>query len=231
MRVLAVDTTSAHSSVAIVGDDGVLGVSGFRAPRPRHSENLLPAIHELLARVELSLQDLDAFCVARGPGSFSGLRIGIATMAGLGYAVDRPVIGFSALDATAHHYRHHQGVIAVLLEAYRSEVYGASYRSDGRRCLELGRAICAPAESFVRELSEAPSLVVGSGIARNRALIREVSADAVIAEPGMFLAEAVGRLGCDRLGEGDVDTSAELQALYIRAPEAERNRMGAAKES
>ena len=110
MKILAVDTTSLAGSVALLEDDVLRGLVGFSTV-PGHAERLLPTVDSMLAGLSLSLSDLDGFAVAVGPGSFTGLRIGISTVEGLSYSTGRPVVGISSLEATAHRYRYRPGWI------------------------------------------------------------------------------------------------------------------------
>ncbi len=236
MRVLAVDTTSAHGSVAVVEDGALIGVAGFRAARPRHAEDLLPTIELVLAHTGSALSELDLLAVAAGPGSFVGIRIGIASIAGLAYALDIPALGVSALDATAHSVRHHQGVVAAILEAYRGEVYGAVYRADGRAAEPVGGPSCAPLESLIESFAEKPTLVTGHGTPSRAASIAKMLPGVLIAEASPFLAESVARLGALRFSSiqrtrdnpdepgrpGELAT--DIAPIYVRPSEAERRR-------
>lgn len=229
MLVLAVDTTSAHGSMALLDADALRGVLAFRTAHPRHAESLLPSMDYLLAQVGVELHDVEGFAVAVGPGSFTGLRIGIAAVEGLAYSLERPVVGVSALEATAFRYRHRRGMLAAALEAYRGEVYGASYRSDGERIEPASEPTCLPPTDFLDSLPEPPELIAGSATVRYHDVLEAHLPDTVtIAEPSLFIAEEIARLGAAELGAGKHAPLGGLDALYIRPSEAERNR---AKES
>ncbi len=223
-RVLAVDTTSAHGSLALLEDEELIGVLGFWTARPRHAENLLPSIEALLAGVEKRLQDVEAFAVAIGPGSFSGLRVGIAAVEGLAYALDRPAVGVSTLDATAHRFRRRRGLIVALAGAYRGDVYGRSYTSDGERTHPLGEPLCVAPERFLDELPKRPQLIAGSAILKYRALLEaRYPAGVALEEPSLFIAEEVARLGAEKLARGERAPLGGLHALYIRPSDAQLN--------
>ena len=223
MRLLAVDTTSPQGSVAILEDDRLVAHFGARTARPKHAETLLPAIHNLLDEAELALADLDGFAVARGPGSFVGIRIGLATVAGLAYALDKPVVPVSSLDAAAHGHRRWVGTVVALLDAYRGEVYACAYDADGVRAVPRSEPSCETARAFLDRLDEPPRIVVGNASLSHREVIEDVFPSGVAREtPGFFLAESVGRLGIDALESGASTPLSELDALYVRAPEAER---------
>jgi tRNA threonylcarbamoyladenosine biosynthesis protein TsaB len=224
MRVLAVDTTSAHGSVALVEDGDLEGLIGIREKTPRHAEVLLPTIDHLLRSLTLKLEDIDGFAVAVGPGSFTGLRIGIAAVEGLSFATGRPAAGVSALEATAFRFRYLDGLIVSLIEAYRGEVYGAAYRAhEGVLHLEAGPS-CTSAAAFLDSLPRPPALVAGSAILRHRAAVESRIPSAGLADPSFFISEEVARLGLAKLARGGRAPLGSLAPLYIRPAEAERGR-------
>ena len=229
MLVLAVDTTTtatgAHGSLALLDDHALRGVMAFRTAQPRHAETLLPSVDYLLAQVEAKLDDVQGFAVAVGPGSFTGLRIGIAAVEGLAYTLERPAVGVSTLDATAFRYRHRRGLLVALIEAYRGEVYGAAYRSDGESIEPASEPTCMPPKDFLDSLVEPPELVAGSATVRYRDVLDAHLPETVtLAEPSLFIAEEVARLGACKLEAGERAPLGGLDALYIRPSEAGRNR-------
>ena len=225
MRVLAVDTTGAHGSVAVVGGGELEGLIGIRETSPRHAESLLPAIDHLLRRLSVELEDLDGFAVAVGPGSFTGLRIGIAAVEGLSFATGKPAAGVSALEATAFRFRYLDGLIVSMIEAYRGEIYGAAYRARaGDLHLEAGPE-CTGAARFLASLPEPPpSLVAGTGLLRHREEVAIHAPGAFLAAPSLFIGEEVARLGVAMLEAGEAAPLGSLAPLYIRPADAERNR-------
>jgi len=224
MRVLAVDTTGAHGSVAVVSGGELEGLIGIRETRPRHSERLLPAIDHLLRLLSLKLEEVDGFAVAVGPGSFTGLRIGIAAVEGLSFATGKPAAGVSALEATAYRFRCLDGLVVSLIEAYRGEIYGAAYRARrGVVQLEVEPS-CTSASRFLESLPEPPLLVGGTGILRHREAIEIHAPGAFCADASFFIGEEVARLGAARLGAGEAAPLGSLAPLYIRPAEAERDR-------
>jgi tRNA threonylcarbamoyladenosine biosynthesis protein TsaB len=224
MLALAVDTTSAHGSIALLDDDALRGMAGFRTAQPRHAESLLPSVDDLLAHVGAELADVDGFAVAVGPGSFTGLRIGIAAVEGLAYSLDKPAVGVSALDATAFRYRHRRGLLVAMLEAYRGEVYGATYRSDGEAIEPASEPVCMPPKEFLESIPATPELIAGTATVSYRGVVdAELPERVTVAEPSFFIAEEVARLGAKHLEAGQRAPLGGLDALYIRPSEAERN--------
>ena len=220
MLVLAVDTTSAHGSLALLDGDALRGAMSFRTAQPRHAESLLPSVDYLLAQVEVKLNDVQAFAVAVGPGSFTGLRVGIAAVEGLAYTLDRPAVGVSTLDATAFRYRHRRGLLVALIEAYRGEVYGASYRSDGESIEQASEPTCMPPKDFLESLADSPDLVAGSATVRYRDVLdAHLPENVTVAEPSFFIAEEIARLGTRKLEAGERAPLGGLDAFYIRPSE------------
>jgi tRNA threonylcarbamoyladenosine biosynthesis protein TsaB len=169
----------------------------------------------------LRLEDIDGFAVAVGPGSFTGLRIGIAAVEGLSFATGKPAAGVSALEAFAYRFRHVEGLIVPLIEAYRGEIYGAAYRARrGELRLEIEPS-CMTAPAFLDSLLEPPSLLAGTAILRHRDAIEPHARNAFIADSSFFIAEEIARLGSARLEAGDAASLGTLAPLYVRRAEAE----------
>ena len=147
LRILAIDTTSGACSAALY-DDGAVCDRFFRAERD-HTRRLLPMVDEVLAEGEISLSQLDALAVSRGPGSFTGLRIAISCAQGLAFAADLPVVPVSSLAALAAgavranpHWR--DAPVLAVLDARMQEVYWGVYRSDAPNLSVLPEAVAGP---------------------------------------------------------------------------------------
>lgn len=126
MLILAIDTTTSVCSVALAKDDRLLGEISTDLPRT-HSQRLMPMVETLFAETATKPEDLELLAVTRGPGSFTGLRIGIATIKGMGLALDLPVTGLSTLQVLAHNFS--QGLVCPVLNARLAQVYTALYRT------------------------------------------------------------------------------------------------------
>jgi tRNA threonylcarbamoyladenosine biosynthesis protein TsaB len=225
MKLLAVDTTSRAGSVALLDGSELRGLVGF-AKAPGHAETLLPTIDTLLQGCEVELSEVEAFAVVTGPGSFTGLRIGISTVEGLAYSTRRPVVGVSSLEANAHRYRFRSGWVAPFLDARRGEVFGALYRSDGKGLETVVDPVCEAPERFLARLpSEPPILFAGSGLhAFGELLSSTMGERLLLGEPNAFLAEDVARIGLARHQEGKQAPLGGLRAIYLRPSDAEKAR-------
>jgi tRNA threonylcarbamoyladenosine biosynthesis protein TsaB len=218
VRVLAVDTTTARESVALVDAGLVLGE--VRLQPAIHSVRLLPSVAFLLEALGLSPADVDGYAVAAGPGSFSGLRVGISTVQGLALASDRPCVGISALDALGARAAGTAEIIVALMDAYRGEVYGGIYDAEGRPRSEPRAAPVA----LILETVPDGAAFIGDGAERYRSEIAGARPGAVFPRRGLFLAGTVARLAEERLAAGQGVRASELRPLYLRDAGAGKRR-------
>jgi tRNA threonylcarbamoyladenosine biosynthesis protein TsaB len=230
--VLALDTTTPTGSVALIEDDRV-DEERRGDPSRTHAERLPGEILSVLDARGLRAGDVDLFAVASGPGSFTGLRIGIATIQGLAFVHRRPVVGVSALDALAWAAADRatpDTLVAAWMDAHRREVFSALYRVAEAAPFALDRlaeidaaAVGDPSATLARWMARgaSPSVFVGDGALRHEAVIRAGGAkDAVIVSPPP-LAGVIGRLARARAQAGQAVTPAGIRPLYIRRPDAE----------
>lgn len=233
MRVLALDTTTANGSVALVDDDRV--VEERRGDRSRtHAERLPGEMGALLEAHGLQWRDVDVFAVASGPGSFTGLRIGIATIQGLALTTGRPVVAASALDALAQCASAEADagtLVAAWMDARRRDVFSALFRIttapifDPERLDEIDApAVGDPAATLARwasRVNRARVVFVGDGAALYRDTIERCWAPPqdIVAAP--VLAGGIGRMALARAKRGETSDPAAVQPLYVRRPDAE----------
>jgi tRNA threonylcarbamoyladenosine biosynthesis protein TsaB len=233
MLVLALDTTTRGGSVALVDDDRVVGERPGDESRT-HAERLPREITDLLSASGLRTGDIDVFAVASGPGSFTGLRIGIATIQGLAFVHGRPVVAVSALDALGHigsvHARRAKAlpVVAVWMDAHRGEVFSALYAINeaepftAERVTELeGASVGDPARTVQRwteRLTGRDVTFIGDGAALYADIVRD-AASRVLPQP--LLAAAIGQIARARARTGGSTSAAGIQPLYVRRPDAE----------
>ena len=226
MVILALDTSTRPGSCAVLRGEAVLAeVPG--APGQSHGERLPSDLMTALDRAGLSLSGVDVFAVATGPGSFTGLRVGIATMQGLALAAARPLVGVSVLDALARVAVAAGGAprrVATWVEAWRGEVYAALY--DGVTVIEPA-TVERPHEILAR-LSRTPTRFIGDGAAAHREAIQAALGDAAVWPEDLqpALAGIIGRMALVCVEAGHRPGPADIQPLYVRrlgagpAPEA-----------
>ncbi|MBI2468584.1 MAG: tRNA (adenosine(37)-N6)-threonylcarbamoyltransferase complex dimerization subunit type 1 TsaB [Candidatus Rokubacteria bacterium] len=228
MRLLAVESSTLTGAVALLEGDTVVAESRLNVA-VTHSERLLTAVDQLLAGARWRLGDVEALAVAVGPGSFTGLRIGVSTMKSLAFATGKPLVGIPTLDALAWTLPFAAHPVCPILDAKKGEVYTALYRTDAGRLERLWeyRAL-APAELAAR-LREAggPVVFVGDGIGPFRELLdAALGAAARFAPPAHRLPSAatVGDLARQALARGEAADPGGLVPLYVRRSEAELGR-------
>ena len=226
MLVLGLDTATWLTSVGLMRDGRVLAEES-RQVRTGHTDILLPLVHQLVSRADVGLSELDGIGVSIGPGSFSGLRVGLSTAKGLCYALGLRLVGVPTLEALATTVDGWQGRLCVLLDARRKEVYAAVFARDQHRGLRRlsPDMVVAPDELWPHITP--PCLFVGDGAEAYQELIRDRYGDAARFVPWTDChssGAAVARLALPRLRAGESDDVATLVPRYVRLSEAERKR-------
>jgi tRNA threonylcarbamoyladenosine biosynthesis protein TsaB len=211
VRVLAVDTTSARGSVAVAGPEGILAEARLVATSG-HSRWLLPAVEVLLRGLGLDAFALDAFAVTTGPGSFTGLRVGLGTVQGLALASGRPCVGLPTLDVLAGTAAGTSETVVALVDAFRGEVYSAVYDAAGR----LRRAHGVGPLAAVLEGLPAGAAFVGVAALEHREAIRAVVREAVFPASAEFLAAPLAAAALRLAASGTTVPASGLRPLYLR---------------
>lgn len=129
MKILAVDTSTVVATTAVIENNKLLGEYVLNNKRT-HSQKIMPLIHNLLSNLDLKPEDIDVYAAAIGPGSFTGLRIGVATIKGLAHVNDKPVVGVPTIDALAYNFPYSKGIIVPIIDARRERVYTGIYKWD-----------------------------------------------------------------------------------------------------
>lgn len=217
MRILAVDTTTARGSVALLEEGETVGQVRLRAP-DSHSRWLMSAIAFLIESRGLSARDVEAYAVANGPGSFTGLRVGISTVQGLALASGRPCLGISALDALAALVRGCGDRLVAVMDAFRNEVYVGVYDAEGRLA---GERRVTTAEAVAREVTGSVAFV-GDGAEKYRGAILAANPGARFPSRELFLAEAIGHLAAPALARGEGGGAETLRPHYLREADVRR---------
>jgi len=225
MLVLGIETSTRQGGVAIVGEDHVLCETVLNV-EVTHSERLLPAVDRALDEARITLDGLGGIAVSIGPGSFTGLRIGLSTAKGLAYATGLPLVGVPTLEAMAWTLPAARWQVCPVLDARKQEVYAALFRHEpeGLRRM-MDDAAMAP-EDLCR-LIRNPTLFLGDGVDVYEALFRERLGEKMLLPPlasrGARPA-CVAELGRRRLLRGERDAPDSLVPRYLRPSEAELRR-------
>lgn len=234
MIILGLDTSTTTASVALV-EDGKLIAEQIHNPkcgqsRGNHAEILLPLIQSVLSRGRISLNDVAGIALSIGPGSFTGLRIALATVKGLVYGWRVPVVGVSTLLANAARVRDYHGVVCALMDARKREVYTALYERRGATLLPLAdERVCSISSVIegLRNVGAVDPVIIGDGARVYGAAIQsEIGGRARICVGDEFgsVAEQVAILSEDRLRHQEGSDLATLVPRYLRSSEAEKAR-------
>jgi tRNA threonylcarbamoyl adenosine modification protein YeaZ len=182
---------------------------------------VLPAIDFLLGSLELRIEDVEGYAVTTGPGSFTGLRIGISTVQGLALARPRPCLGVCALDVLAARIAGLAPILAVVMDAYRDEVFGAIYDAEAR---PLRGPAAETLSAFLARLPDGPVAFYGDGAARYRAQIDAARPAASFASRSRYLGGTLALFAEPRLAAGLGQGPEALRPLYLREADAVRAR-------
>jgi len=222
MRVLAVETSTLSGGAALLDGERVVGEYTLDV-RLTHSERLMAAIDQLLIDAGWTVRELEGLAVSVGPGSFTGLRVGLSTVKGLALALAIPVAAVPTLDAMAAMLPYASLPVCPVLDARKREVYASLYRWDGRGMRREWDYLALAPDDLARRLDE-PVIVLGDGADAIRSpLARGIQPPRHGPAPAV-----VGALGLARLAIGDTVAMADLAPIYLRPSEAELKRRGAA---
>ncbi|MCL4516828.1 MAG: tRNA (adenosine(37)-N6)-threonylcarbamoyltransferase complex dimerization subunit type 1 TsaB [Firmicutes bacterium] len=229
MRIIGIDTSTMVGSVALVNDGRLEGEYTLNVRRT-HSERMMPALVRVMEDAGISASQIDGVAVAIGPGSFTGIRIGVAGAKGLAYTLSKPVIGISTLDALAFGMSLAATLICPVLDAKRGQVYTAIYQGAGRPDSpprRLTEYLAVDIEEVLGKLVELGGEVVllGDGVEPNLPKIQDLLGERARIVPhtvGTMRAGWVAQLGMARLADGVLDDPLSLLPLYVRPPEVDR---------
>jgi tRNA threonylcarbamoyladenosine biosynthesis protein TsaB len=225
MRILAVDTTTPDGSIAVLDGPRVLAELAVRSSST-HSSRLLSSIHFLLKALSLDIRDIGGFAVTPGPGSFTGIRIGLSTIKALAFASGKPVASVSSLRALAFRIADGAGRwMAPVLDAKKGEVYAALFDTAANLAPAVREGAYLPEDFLGRVGSRRTVLFSGNGAELARALIEKTLGKRAQFSPRPpFIAAEVGILGAGALGEGKGVRAEDLEPLYYRSSQAEEKR-------
>ena len=214
MRILALETSAKAVSAAVTEDGRVL-CSGYQDTGLTHSRTLMPIVEAMLKNTGLTVRDCDAVAVAVGPGSFTGIRIGVSAAKGLAFAADKPCAAVSTLEACA-------------MDARRNQIYNALFTAEGgrltRRTPDRAIGLAELAEELRGE--SMPLVIVGDGAFLCEKALTEAGLPCRLAPPQLVMQNAmsVALCGEDLARAGKLVSAQELLPVYLRPPQAQRLR-------
>jgi tRNA threonylcarbamoyl adenosine modification protein YeaZ len=218
MRLLAVDTSTDYLSVAVMDGGKALARIHKKAPRS-HSSMLMPVIDRVLKMSGTTLDELDGFCLSIGPGSFTGLRIGTATVKALAFVMKKPVVAVPTLDVIAENRKKFRGIICTVLDARKNKVYAAVYRSDGKRLKKISKTLLLGLDDLLKELEKYQNvLFTGDFAGRAAQLLPGASAATGHWHPRP---EVVGALGAEYFRKRRFVKVENLEPLYVYSSECD----------
>jgi tRNA threonylcarbamoyladenosine biosynthesis protein TsaB len=223
MKVLGIDTSTSCGSVGLIEDEETISEYLLNIP-VTHSERLLGAIDFVLREARCRIEQVEGWAIALGPGSFTGLRIGVSTVKGLAFATGKPVAGISTLDVLASQIAPTSYLICPILDARKKEVYTGFYRyQEGVSPTRQSEYQAISPEDLVSQIKE-QTVFVGDGVRTYGDFLRNRLGSFAIFPSSplhVFHGSMVARLGMDRLKKGENLNLSAFSPLYIRPSEAE----------
>lgn len=228
MKTLALETSAKSVSVAVT-ENGTLLAQAYQDRGLTHSVTLMPLLDGMLKTAGLTLDDMDIIAVAQGPGSFTGIRIGVSAAKGLAWAKALPCCGVSTLEAMAYGVTDFEGVVVGAMDARRQQVYNALFRTENGRVTRLCADRAVAMELVAEELAAIPEpkLIVGDGAVLLYDFLQKAGIGCRLTSPLHRQQSAAGvALAAEHLAAQGLTCSAqELQPVYLRLSQAERERL------
>ncbi len=225
MKILALDTSSVVATVAVMADEKLVGEYSLNH-KMTHSQRLIPMIEELMTGCELKPKDIDIFATSLGPGSFTGLRIGAATIKAMAQALEKPVVGIPTLEALAYNLPYSGISVCPIIDAQKNLVYTAQYTWQGSSFFENQKQEVTEIEELLKRLGDLKERVIflGDAVDKHRELIEAELKELAIILPAalrMPKASSVALLARERYRRGEVGEAAQLIPIYMRKSQAE----------
>lgn len=220
MKILALDSCMNTSSVALLEDDRLIALYTVNTNNT-HSETLLPMIKELLRSADTSVDEIDAYAVSYGPGSFTGVRIGVATVKGLSFGREKPCVEVSTIEALATNLEGYDGIICPVMNARRGQVYTGAFR-NGERIMD---DCCVMLDELIPMLEGYNDSIYFVGDGYELAEKKEIKNMRTTPELQRYAcAYSVGKVAYRKILSGKSVSDTDLRVNYLRKPQAERER-------
>lgn len=228
MKILGIDSSGMVASVALADDDVMVAEYSVNYKKT-HSQTLLPMLDEIIKMTEQNLQEIDAIAVAAGPGSFTGLRIGTATVKGLALALDKPIISVPTCHALAFNLWGTDKIICPIMDARRNQVYTAIYEFVDGEITVISDQVAMDIHELLEKLNAYGREVIftGDGVPVFKDVIKEnmqCGFEIAPAHMNRQRASAVATLGMIYYKQGKTESADEHRPVYLRKSQAERER-------
>ncbi len=228
MKILAFDSTAKIASVAVLEDERLLGIYNIDNGLTQ-SELLLPMAENLLKSLRLTFDDIELLAVSVGPGSFTGVRIGVSLVKGIAFGKNIPCAAVSTLEALAENMRGLDGLLVPAMDARRGQLYTAIFRSQGGKLERLTDDMAISVTELMERLSELSDeniYISGDGYKVAKAALSTL--DSIKETPELLIPESafsVGRVAFRKFKAGEILSDTEISPTYLRLPQAERERL------
>ena len=225
MKILSIDTATESATCAVLDNKKLLGEIVFNYKK-QHSVILMEIIDSLLKNLKLDITNIDGFVVSKGPGSFTGLRIGAAAVKGLSQGTNKPFIGISTLDSLAYNMAYTPGIICPIIDALRGNVYTSLYEFENEDLILKTDYMVISIEELIKLIKEKaqPVCFLGDGVLLYKDILKE-NIDNVSFAPvnlNVSRASSLGELGMKKLEKNIFDDLFTFAPFYLRKSQAER---------
>ncbi|MCT4542519.1 MAG: tRNA (adenosine(37)-N6)-threonylcarbamoyltransferase complex dimerization subunit type 1 TsaB [Vallitalea sp.] len=227
MKVLAIESSAIAASIAVAEDNRLI-CEYTTNHKKTHSQTLMPMIEQATNMINLDLKELDIIAVANGPGSFTGLRIGVATAKGLAHALNIPIVAVPTLDALAYNIGHTDKLICPLMDARRNQVYTALYEYNNNNFTNILPSTVVPREEIFEKIKELSKEVIflGDGVLPNIETIKTTfnneEYNLASLNNNIQRGASVAALGIQYAKEGKSESYMNFKPIYLRKSQAER---------
>ncbi len=226
MKILAIDSSAKAASVAINEDGKILG-EFFINVKLDHSQTLMPMVSSLLKNTFINIKDIDFFAVAAGPGSFTGVRIGVAAIKGMALANNKPCVSVSALEAMSYNFIHNDCIVCSTMDARRDQVYNAIFEINNKKIKRLTSDRAISIESLINELKSYEKkqvFLVGDGADLCYNDIDSAKSFINLSPENLKYQKASGVsfIAETKIKNGETCSAETLMPLYLRLPQAQR---------
>lgn len=231
MLVLAIDSSTTVATVAVANQQKILGEYTID-DKYTHSQKLMPMVESLLNQLGIDISEIDLLAVTKGPGSFTGLRIGVATVKSLSYALEKPIVGESSLSVLANGHKYFNGIVVPMIDARNKRVFASAYSGNGKSLKVLLKEDALEVSALLEKLkdTEKDLLFTGDGSVSYKEMIENALGDrAVFSECHLNIpkASSLCALALVKYKNNEVEDTFSLVPSYLRLSQAEQQRESA----
>ncbi len=228
MNLLAIDASGIAGSIAYIKEGRLVG-EYYICDKLTHSQTIMPMLEHMKKLLEIDIDTLDVIAVTSGPGSFTGLRIGVTTAKALALALNLPIIGIPTLDVIAHNMTHTTQLICPIMDARRNQVYSALYQWEEKELRRLTEYRACDLDAYLEELKQKEEAIIflGDGIDVYREKVEVVLGNRASFAPDFLKlqrASALATVASDYFEKGEMMDASKLVPMYLRKSQAEREK-------